>query len=176
MSSMDIFRVTIIATNETIAYYELSEEKYKKAGDGWESYYDLIDKFEDRKLLDSLQKSFKRIFQADLNKSELFITDFVYGRHCGNAGVDPEGRQQIDEWVAKRDKSQLLKWLRSANVEKQVYAIDGLLQLKKVGLKLTAAERSIIKFVLNKKGSVYVCGGCMYYRQGISSMMNEWDI
>jgi len=176
ISSVYFFRVTLIVTEKNIVYYELSEQKNKKVGTSWKPYYDPIDKYKDDKAFSNLKNSFKSIFQTDLNESELFVTDFAYGKHCGFAGVNPIGRQQIEEWVTKKDKAQLLKWLKSANTEKQVYAIDGLFQLKKVGIILTDKELEIIKFVINKDGTMYVCSGCTHYYDEISSVTKKFKL
>jgi hypothetical protein len=174
VSSVYTFRVNIITTKTTIAYYELSEKKNKKVGDNWEPYYEPIDNFKDSKAFDNLKATFKDIFQSDLNENELFVIDFVYGSHCGFAGVNPKGRQQIDNWVAEKNKAELLKWLKSTNTEKQVYAVDGLLQLKKSGVKLTDEEVKIINFICSKNGTMYVCSGCIHSRQDISSVTKNF--
>lgn len=170
VSSVYTFKVNIITTKTTIAYYELSEKKNKKVGDNWESCYEPFDNFKDGKAFDNLKATFKGIFQSDLNENELFVIDFVYGSRCGFAGVNPKGRQQIDNWVAEKNKAELLKWLKSTNTEKQVYAVDGLLQLKKSGVKLTDEEVKIINFICSKNGTMYVCSGCIHNRQDISSV------
>lgn len=176
ISSVYTFRVTIITTKTQITYYELSEEKNKKVGNDWEPYYDPIYNFKDEKQFDSLKNSFKSIFKSDLNESELFITDFVYGEHCGIAGVNPKGRQQIDEWVTNKNKTELLNWLKSTNTEKQIYAVDGLFQLKKTGTKFTEEELKMIKFVINKSGTMYVCSGCIHSQDDINSVTKEFKL
>ncbi len=176
VSSVYTFKATIISTKTIIVYYELSEQKNKKFGNDWVPYYELIDKFKDNKAFDSLRVSFRSIYQTDLNENELFVIDFVYGSHCGFAGVNPTGRNQIDDWVAAKNKTELLKWLKSTNTEKQVYAVDGLYQLKKVGVKLTEEEVKIINKVCNKKGTLYVCSGCIHSRQDISSVTKKFKL
>ncbi len=176
INSVYIFRVTIISTKTQIVYYELGEKKNKKVGNDWIPYYNSIDKFKDEKLFNSLKNSFKGIFQTDLNENELFITDFVYGDHCGIAGVNPKGRQQIDEWVANKNKAELLKWLVSTNTEKQVYAVDGLYQLKKEGIRMTDEELKMVKFISKKSGEMYVCSGCLHSRQKISGVTKKFKL
>ena len=173
VTSIRTFRVAVIATKTLITCYELSEIKYKKKGSEWWPYYQSIAKFKDEKQFDRLRHSFKSIFKSDLNESELFVTDFVYGRHCGFAGVNPEGRQQIDQWVINKNKSALLNWLRSTNTEKQIYAADGLSQLKKFGVKITDEEFLMIKFVTAKNGTIRVCSGCLYSQDDISIVTAE---
>ncbi|MEI6349328.1 MAG: hypothetical protein WCP69_15390 [Bacteroidota bacterium] len=170
-----IFRVNIIATKTQIVYYELSEKKYKKVFNKSESYYDLIDKFKDEKLFDSLKISFRNIFQKELNENELFVTDFVYGQYCDIEGAKPIGRKQIDKWIAFKNKKKLLNWLKSTNTEKQVYAVTGLFQLKKKGIKLTEKEMKIIKFVISKNGTISICLGCIYTNTNINSVTKKFN-
>lgn len=174
INSVRTFRVNIIATKTAITYYELSEVKYKKNGNDWVPYYAPIAKFKDEKQFDRLSSSFKSTFKSDLNGNELFITDFVYGEHCGFAGINPEGRQQIDRWVKNKDKGELLNWLKSTNTEKQLYAADGLYQLQKLGIKITDEELLILKLVTTKKGTVNVCSGCIYSQGNISTVAAEF--
>jgi hypothetical protein len=174
INSIRTFRVTIITTKTEITYYELSEMKNRKNGNDWEPYYNPIAKFKDEKQFDKLRSSFKNIFKSDLNENELFITDFVYGEDCGWAGDAPEGRQQINQWVANKNKARLLKWLKSINTEKQIYAADGLFQLKKRGVKITDEELLILKYVTTKSGTVQVCSGCMRSQTDISTVTMEF--
>lgn len=174
IGSVYTFRMTIITTKTKIAYYELSEEKNKKVGNDWKPYYETIDKFKDDKAFDNLKASFKNIFLSDLNENELFVTDFVYGSHCGYGGINPKGRQQIDEWVKSKNKTEILKWLKSVNTEKQVYAIDGLYQLNKAGITLTEEEVIIINYVCSKNGTMFVCSGCIHSLQDIRSMTKNF--
>jgi hypothetical protein len=176
ISSVYTFRVNLITTMTNIVYYELSEKKNKKVGNDWEPYYEPINNFKDEKAFENVKSTFKSVFQSDLNENELFLTDFVYGSHCGFAGVNPNGRQQIDNWVAEKNKAELLKMLKSTNTEKQVYAVDGLLQLKKSGVKLTDEEKKIINFICSKNGTMYVCSGCIHSRQDISSVTKKFKL
>jgi hypothetical protein len=88
--------------------------------------------------------------------------------------VKPKGRRQIDEWVADRNKSKLVEWLTSTNTEKQVYAVDGLLQLKKTGMKLSDDELKIMKFVIGKSGTIYTCSGCIHMHLNIEAVTKEF--
>lgn len=170
ISSVYTFRVTLVATKTTIVYFELSEEKNKKVGNEWKPYFDPIEIFKDEKSFDNLKASFKSVFNSELNESGLFVTDFVYGEACGFVGTDPIGRQKINEWVLEKDKNKLLRWLTSTNTEKQVYAVDGLLQLKKEGGLMTDYEIKIINFIIHKKGTMFFCSGDSYWYQDITEV------
>ncbi|MES2516282.1 MAG: hypothetical protein V4580_19160 [Bacteroidota bacterium] len=174
VSSVYTFRLRLITSEKKILYYELSEKKNKKIAGHWEPYYETIDKFRNDSIYTIFQRSFQEIFRAEVNDRELFVDDFVYGLNCGNTGENPTGRKLINELVKYKDKKELLKWLQSTNTEKQVYAVDGLYQLKQTGLKLTVQELNMIKFVMGKKGTLYTCSGCIHMRQEINSVTKHF--
>jgi hypothetical protein len=176
ISSVYTFRVRLITTVQSIAYYEFSEEKTEKVGNTWEPYFEIIDSFKDDKLFDSLKNSFRGIFQTDLNENELFLTNFVYGEICGYVPMKPKGRQQIDLFVKNKDIDSLLHWLHSANTEKQIYAVDGLCQLKQMGVILNDKDLKIMTFVINKKGTIYFCSGCIRSRQEIKNVTKKFKL
>lgn len=174
VSSVFSFKVKIITSNTRIAFYELSEEKHLKL-DGenhWVTVDSPIDRFKDEQLFDSLKNAFKVRFHADLNEKDLFSEHFAYGERCGFAGTFPDGRYEVTQFVKSGNKEALVQWLQSANTEKQVYAVDGLYQLHAKGVKLTKEELQMIAFVMNKKGSIYACHGCMYGRDTIKEAVS----
>ena len=170
------YRVTVVTTKTKIAFYELTEMKNKKVGNDWEPYYAPIDKFTDEKLYNSLKNAFRGLFKTELNERELFVTDLVYGEHCGFAGTNPKGRQQVDAWVANKNRNELLKWLKSTNTEKQIYAVDGLYQLKNVWTQLNDEEIKMINFVTKKNGTVNVCSGCIHSRDDIRDVTKKFGL
>lgn len=168
-SSVHTFRVNLVTTKTNIVYYELSEKKYKSVGNDWQPYYETIDSFKNDIAFGEFETSFKNIYQLELNEKDLFMTDFIFGSNCGIAGTSPEGRAQMDEWVQSNNKTEILKWLKSANAEKQVYAVEGLNQLKNAGTTLTEDEIMMINCVCDKNGTIYVCSGCIHSKQDIRS-------
>lgn len=171
MGTSYTLKVNIIATTSRIIFYELSERKYKNVPENWIPSYHTLDDFKDDSSYKVLQASFKSIFHTELNEKELFKTDFVYGERCGFGGINPDERVQANEFVATKNKPELLKWLQSSNTEKQIYAVDGLYQLKKLGIKLTEEDLKMIKFVTGKKGTMHVCSGCIYSQEEISDVV-----
>jgi hypothetical protein len=157
------FRVNIIATDSTIIYFDLGEKKNKKVVNEWVPYYVSTDTFKNEALFTELSISFKNTFHAELNFSELFNLSIVYSDGgCGYAGTQREEKMQLDELVLKKDRAGLQKWLGSSNTETQLYAVAGFYQLKKNGETLTPEEMQMINAVLQKKGAVQTCSGCMY--------------
>jgi hypothetical protein len=162
ISSIYTFRVRVLASDKTIIYYDLGEKRNKKVKKEWVPYYDTLDYYKNDSLFAILRQSFFKSFDGELNETELFIDDLVYGQACGIIGEDPKEKMIIDNLVATKNKEEILKWIKSTNFEKQIYAVDGLYQLKENGTTYTSEELKIIKNVLDKKGTIFHCRGCVY--------------
>lgn len=167
MDSIYTYNVNLLTSKTAIIYYDLSEIKVKEQVDGKGSYFVSIVSFKNDSLYGVLKQTFKQIYQADLNERELFTTDIIYGESCGFAGIYPEARFQINEWVKSKNKIELLNWLRSTNTEKQIYAVDGLFQLKKLGVKFSEDEVKLINYVCKKSGDIKTCSGCFHHKTRI---------
>lgn len=175
VSSVSSYKVKLIVGKMQIVSYEFSERKYRKIADQWESYDEVIAGFEDTLLIEELNDSFRTLFHTELNAQDLFSTELVYGEHCGFAGTYPEGRYEIVQFVKNGNREELLKWLKSPNSEKQVYAVDGLFQLYKQGTKPTQEELDIIAFVRHKSGRVQVCHGCIHTKDDIRTVLVKFN-
>ena len=162
ISSIYTFRVRVLASDKTIIYYDLSEKRNKKIRKEWVPYYDTLDHYKNDSLFTLLRQSFFKSFDGELNETELFIDDLVYGQACGRIGEDPKEKMIIDNLVATENKEELFKWIKSTSFEKQIYAVDGLFQLKENGTIYSTEELTIIKNVLNKKGTIFHCRGCFH--------------
>jgi hypothetical protein len=157
-------RINLISTNTEIIYYELSEKRFRNVGgkeNAWQAYYFIVEQYKNEAAFENLKTSFKNTYNTGLNEKELFMTDIVFGEACTIAGINPEGRQQIDKYVTKKNKKALAKLLVSTNTEKQIYALDGLAQLKAKGVKLTDEELKIMNYVKNKSGDIRTYTGCV---------------
>ncbi len=162
VSSVYTFRVRLLTTDKTIVYYDLSEKRNKKVKKEWVPYYDSLDYYRNDSLFTLLRLSFFKSFDGELNEAELFIDDLVYGQACGIIGDDPNEKMIIDNLVKTKNKVELVKWIKSTNFEKQIYAVDGLYQLKENGTTYTIEELKLIKNVLDKKGTIFHCRGCVH--------------
>ena len=170
ISTVYTYRVRLLTTDKTILYYELSEKRNKKIQKEWVPYYDTLDYYKNDSLFSLLRQSFNKSFDGELNETELFIDNLVYGQACGLVGTDPDEKIIIDSLVAAKNKEELFKWIKSTNFEKQIYAVDGLFQLKVAGTTFTYKEIELINMVLNKKGTIYYCRGCSHSWQDVRSV------
>jgi len=169
-NKIDYFQVNIISSNERIVFYNLGLSKKEESNGKWKNYLQSIIIFKNNELYDSLANSFKMIFNSALDSNDLFLNEFMYGHSCGFGGhIKPFGREKLNEWVKQKNKTELLSWLTSANTEKQFYAIEGLLRLRKEDFILTEFEKKIIKFIIKKEGTIQTCNGCTFGTEPIKS-------
>ena len=179
-SSYNTYQIKLIVSGNTIFYYDYTIQKNKKVkyewsdSYSWEPYYVTIEQFKNDEAFESLKEKFKKAFYSDLNESELFITDYVYGENCGVAAMNSNERTQLNDFVTKKDKNSMLKWLKSANTEKQMYAVEGLLKLEKSGVNLSKTELEIINYIAHKKGTIRMCSGCTYFDMEISKLAKRF--
>lgn len=169
------YRVILITTDTDIIFYELSKIVHKKNAGYWDEDYELLHSFKNEFEYQTFKEEFQSLFLTEINESELFTSEFVYGRSCSIAGLAPKGRVLITKLIENKDKVEIIKWLQSTITEKQIYALEALYELKNCGITLTQAEYKMIKFVINKKGSMSVCSGCIYSKESISNVTEEFN-
>lgn len=163
------YKVELLTSSTKIVSYTI----YKWYQD---NSIDTLDRFKDETLYDSMKSSFKRIFKTDLNEKELFTVEYVYGNRCGNFGSAPKGLQIMDEWVNQKNKIEILKWLKSTNTEKQIYAVNGLIQLRNRGFQLSNEEIEIMRYIIQKKGTIITCGGSRRYTEKIKRICKTFKL
>lgn len=166
------YTVEFIVSKTTIVHYRVIGYKLCKVlkknrrTKDYEEY--ILSSYSVLHLIKMLNTSFKDIFGKDIDTSELFNTKIVFAVKCGFVPHPTLLNQYISSLVKKRKKQELIKWLQSPCTEKQFYAIDGLYKLDRLGVPITNKERKMIEFVLNKKGSIYVCNTCVNEYMDIS--------
>jgi hypothetical protein len=165
--------INLLVSGERIIYYAIWQRKDGVLRDTINDIYLCRDTFVDWPQYDSLKIKFKLWMGGEFRHTDLFNYNYVFGKLCGN-GMTPPGFNAMEQMVQERDKNGLLAWLRSANTEKQLYAIDGLLQLHNMGMKESEDERRVMLFICNKKGSVRVCQGCVYSTPKITVVANDY--
>jgi hypothetical protein len=159
-SEIATVRVRMLHEGKVILYYLISSSKNEVYRSGSREKFDTIAYYKNDSLFSSLEHSFFSSFGAKLNVQELFIDTLVYGEACGLMRVVPHERIIIDSLVKMRNKGELFKLLTSSNFEKQLYAVDGLFQISRLGAKYNNDELNLINNVLNKEGNIYSCNGC----------------
>lgn len=168
------YRVYLLADKNKIFYYKFIKTVYKNKGsEQWEKNEETIDSLNDNTAYFSFENSFKQTYGDTLNHYDLFLTSIVYGSHCGIAGVNPEYMEQLNLLLQDENIDVIRQWLKSANAEKQLYAIKGYRILVNQGYNLTDEEKRIISIVEQKKGMVSTCSGCIYTDETFQNVVSE---
>ena len=169
------YHINLLTDGKKIFYYTFQLKKFNKIDeDNWESYYSTIDSFDSVNRYSEFENTFRETYNADIIKSDLFQT-IVYGGGCGIAGTPTEYQEILDTYLQKKDTKSILVWLKSANTEKQLYAIKGLKVLTKGGYSPTLEENKLITLVRQKEGIVNTCSGCIYSSNTIKNIIAEID-
>jgi hypothetical protein len=167
------YYIELINIKDTIIYYKLIEEKYIRENEQWLCKLFTIKEQKNIKALVSLDSYFFKTFKTNLNMSELFIDSIVYGKNCGESGSPPTYRIKLDKVLDKKDISQLKKWLQSATIEIQLYAIEGYYFLKSDGVNFDEEVDQLVKIISTKKGTAYICQGCFHFNETISEIIKR---
>lgn len=147
--------------NGKIALYKLYRLKNVKVNGKW-TPTEIIVKEGSNKIMKELESEFLRVYSYPLNYNELFETNIVYGDVCGRVRGIPEYRGKLETLIKSKDSKNLVKWLKSTVTEIQLYAIDGILTLKKQGIVFNKEVLKLVDVISKKKGEVYTCNGCIY--------------
>jgi len=107
-------------------------------------------------------KNYTAFFETKIKLSDFFVDTIQYGRGCGFAGVDPPLRKKLKTVVATNNTKELSKWLQSPVTEKQLYGVEGFMELEKKGYNLSPFQKKLIDFIKTKKGKARTCDGCIY--------------
>lgn len=119
------YQITFLSTEKSIFYYVFDKSYGKEIGDNkWESFYTLIDSFNNQSEYHNFQTAFSEGYKTELNEKELFETSIVYGGGCGITGQPTEYQLKLDSLLKNNDIPAIRTWLKSANSEKQLYAIQ----------------------------------------------------
>lgn len=168
------YRIYLLADKKKIFYYKFIKTVYKNKGsEQWVKNEETIDSLKDNTEYFSFEKFFRQTYGDTLNHYDLFLTSIVYGSHCGIAGVEPEYMKQLNLILQDENIDVIRKWLKSANAEKQLYAIKGYRILVNQGYNLTHEEKRIISIVEQKTGMVSTCNGCMYMNETFQNVVSE---
>ena len=153
------YRVKLIRKNQgEICYYQIAKLKYNNPKNKKDAI-ETIKKKDSTALLNRLKSSFVQVYQVKLNFEELFRNDIMYGHLCGTAGNRLPYSFKVHQLIEKRDTTTLFKWLRSATIEVQLFAIYGIWCLKKEKMKFDGSVFQLIDQIADKAGFARVCIG-----------------
>jgi hypothetical protein len=171
---MSVIRVNIVFKDDSIILYKVTEDRgtLNKKGN-WQYKTPNTFSFYDKVMLHRLNKEYTVAFNTNINSKE-FFSPITYGDGCGFDGEKTKERKQINKFVKERNKQKLLLWLKSTILEKQVYALDGLYQLKQLGITFSSVELSYINNVMRKRGQLKTCDGCDFADSDIQTIIKNF--
>lgn len=152
----------MIVKGNSIIYYHFSFVNIERQGEKRIFTTVPIDTFTDIARYSRFKASFRKVYQADLNETDLWVYSIV-NAFCG-LRTTQGNIKECDEMIALVDankKDSLLQWLQSANLEKQMLGLLGYNELLKKKANLSNTELKLIKTILRKKAKAHV-RGCAY--------------
>ena len=153
-----------------IAYYSIVKMKFLES----EVYpLEAIFQVDSNITLTKIKNSFFDTYSKELNFKELFNERIKYGRKCSSDGSGPEARSEYNELIKSKDTSSLLKWLKSGTVEIQLYAIEGILRLQKLGITFDKKDLDLVEVIASKEGTALFCSGCSTMNDLISDTVKR---
>lgn len=165
-----LYSLHVIASKEKIIFYELKRKNLNTQPD---ATFETEESFRNDKAYTAFEASFRNVYHVPIELNDLFQTSIVYGDHCGIAGTNPSYLQELNINVKARKISEINKWLKSANAEKQLYAVRGYRWLTSQGYELTDEEKEILTIVQQKDVAVNVCRGCSFGNEEFRSIISE---
>lgn len=163
--------VNILRNNDDIfflAYNEIdNRSRYIKCDSG----YVRTDSINETMM--QLRHSFRRKYKKELNFDDLFTNDIVFGHYCGFIGYPPPYRDSVYVVLAKIDTAKIQTWLRSACLEKQLYAYECIVILAMEGILFNEETMNIVNSIPLKDADVYSCQGCVHQRMKVKDLARK---
>lgn len=165
------YQVNLLTKDNLIIKYALYAKhhnyNYKK--------FELLKSYSNDAEVKAFQELYGKAFYRMISMNELFDISITYGKHCGFAGISPEGRVILDKYVATGNRKKLFYWLTSPSFERKLYAYEGFKALESKGYKLNPKESAIVNYLKNFKGTVRICNGCLFSDPEFSEMIDQLD-
>jgi hypothetical protein len=169
-----IFEIQVIKKSDELIYHRATEFRKVKIDSTWQSLESTFCQYENNKLCIQLDDDYASFYQTKLNVKDLFLSNIVFGKRCNEGGEKPKYRKTLDSLILSTDTTALKTWLNSPSLEKQLYALDGLYELKETkGFEFNKQILKAINQIEKKKGIVNTCSGCMYLSDSIGDVLER---
>ena len=171
ISAITTYKIRLLKKNNEILFYKISE-----TNNMFDTGENVKERFVFKNSTNKLQNfkdAYRETYKTELDFKQLFETKIVYGDKCRIVGMNTIFRTKLNKLVKEKDTETLIKWLKSPTTEIQLYAIDGILELKNKGREFDKKIDVLITIVENKKGSANICSGCNYWNRNITEIVTQ---
>ncbi|MFT5819354.1 MAG: hypothetical protein ACI8ZM_000577 [Crocinitomix sp.] len=159
----NLYNVKIISRCDTILFYEIAKQESHKDNNGkWKRTETTEATKTDLKRYKKFTEEYEEVFHTSFDITDLFTDDsrILYGFSCGLGGGLLSLRKELNSFIKTKDTVAILDWLSCARPVFQLYAIDGVLTLKKQGINFEPYVYNMIQIIAAKNGAVFTCRGC----------------
>jgi hypothetical protein len=139
-------------------------------------YPNSVDSFFDQKAFHPFELAFLKKYHRPIYKNDLFVRSLFSTDFCGTSGNYTREMEAVEEIISLNDTTLLEKWLRSANVEKQLYAVYGLSKLHQKHISINPESLDLIDYISHKEGNTWSCRGCHTSNPTIIEALRESGI
>lgn len=167
-----VYFLKMITNGQKIIYCSLNEEVFVQRDDSDKTPMEERAAFTDSASYALLRRAFKQEYHTEMNEAELFLEEVYYGFSCGFGGGSPGYKELMDSILTRRDRPALLRWLQSANTEKQLYAFDACIDLERKHIRLSRLEKELCDHIAIKEGTVQNCGYCIFGNTDIQELVS----
>lgn len=157
LSYVNSYRLDIISIGKVIVYSRLFHQ-YFATDTSLDFTYRIVSTKMNQTGLSTFKNSFLQEYGKKVTLSALFTDSIYYGDTCLSNDMKTTERKQVDQFISQKDRKGLYRLLQSPVTEIQFYGISGFYALQQQGLRLLEKEMMLIRFILQKKGTLKTCG------------------
>ncbi|MCI5056198.1 MAG: hypothetical protein MRY83_08820 [Flavobacteriales bacterium] len=156
-SKLEIFKLELINSNDKLVYYRVWDLRNSCNKHIYLNYYDAHG-------MNRIKSEYRRTYNFEIDSTHLFSDTVVYGYPCEQLGtINPE-RDSLEKSIENNNPELSLTWLKSPNLELQLFGYEGLLRLIENGYKANQSTMEILETITEKKGLIGTTLECLFYR------------
>ncbi len=168
----------LIRKGDKIIFCNFSFTEVQRDGEKRNFINHVIESYTDSVLYEKFKRDFYELYETDLSESDLW--KFKSVGQFGGLRITPGNFPQYDQmisFVKLNERDSLLKWVRSINIENQMFGLWGFNILLEKGKDLSDQERKFIKVALARKGyGMVAVGGCFFDELTIKEFLKRYEL
>ena len=118
------------------------------------------------------ENEFEKFYSTQVNLESIFNTNTTYSsKGCGFIPIPTKDREKFNIMIEAKDSTQIIEWIKSGNVELQLYGIEGVYELTKRGISFDSSICNLIQELESRKGFVSYSENCVYWKKEIRNII-----